>query len=109
MSEFEKDLKSLTKKYRTLPDDLTILEKVIRLSPDSKPPFSYRIDNLGIETCIIKVKKIASRSFKGKGINSGFRLVYAYFPDSRKIVYIEIYHKSEKASENRERIKKHFK
>ena len=39
--------------------------------PDQRPPFSYRINNLGIETCIIKVKKIACKALKGKGVNSG--------------------------------------
>lgn len=109
LSEFEKDLKSLTKKYRTLPEDLTILEKVLKVHPDANPPFSFRIDGLGLESCVIKVKKIASRSFKGKGVNSGFRLVYAYFESEKRIVYIELYHKSEKELEDRERIKANFK
>lgn len=108
LAEFEKDLKSLTKKYRTLPDDLSVLEKVLRLNPDANPSFSYRIEGLGLETCVIKIKKIASRSFKGKGVNSGFRVIYAYFENERKIILIEIYHKSQKALEDRERIKTYF-
>ena len=109
LSEFERDLKSLTKKYKTLPDDLDVLEKVLKVRPDSNPPYSYRIDGLGIESCVIKVKKIASRSFKGRGVNSGLRLVYAYFQAEKRIVYIEIYHKNDKELEDRARIKAHFK
>lgn len=109
LCEFEKDLKSLTKKYKTLPEDIDVLEKVLKIKPDANPPFSYRIDGLGIESCVIKVKKIASRSFKGKGVNSGLRLVYAYFKDESRVIYIELYHKNVKPSEDRERIKKYFK
>jgi len=47
-----------------------------------------KIDNLGLETCIIKVKKIASKSFKGKGVKSGFRLIYAHFETKNRIVLI---------------------
>ena len=57
--EFKKDLRSLLKKYRTLNDDLSVVKKVFEVKPDERPPFRYRIDNLGIETCIIKVRKIA--------------------------------------------------
>jgi hypothetical protein len=47
-SEFQKDLKLLLKKYRTLQDDLDIVKKVLSISPDERPPFSFRIDQLGI-------------------------------------------------------------
>ena len=60
--------------------------KILNVRPHEKPPFSYTINNLGIETCVIKVKKIACDSLKGRGINSGLRLVYAHFPDEQKII-----------------------
>jgi len=71
--------------------------------------------------------------FKGKGVNSGLRLVYAHFKDQNietensnvipaddektnyeiidkeKIVFIELYHKSDKENEDRERILNNFK
>lgn len=108
LSEFDKDLKSLIKKYRTLEDDLDVLGKVLRTNPNANPNFSFRIDGLGLKTCVIKVKKIASRSFKGKGVNSGFRLVYAYFEEEKLIVYVELYHKNDKSIEDKDRIKKNF-
>jgi hypothetical protein len=43
-----KDLKILLKKYRTLHDDLDIVKKVLSISPDERPPFSFRIHQLGI-------------------------------------------------------------
>jgi len=108
LPEFNSDLKKLLKKYRSLNDDLNVLRKVLNHEPDEKPPFSYRISGLKIQTCVIKVKKIACRSLKGRGVNSGLRLVYAYYKEEQKIVFIEIYHKSEKEIEDRERIEKNF-
>ena len=77
LSEFQKDLKRLLKKYRTLNDDLEEVKTILKVKPDERPPFSFRIDNLGINTCVIKVKKIACKALKGKGVNSGLRLIYA--------------------------------
>lgn len=108
LAEFKKDLKSLLKKYRTLHDDLNVVKKVLEIYPDEKPPFSFRIDNLGLETCIIKVKKIACKALKGKGVNAGFRLIYAYFPIDEKIIFVELYHKNDKSMEDRKRIVDHF-
>lgn len=108
LSEFEKDLKKLLKKFRTIEQDLEDVQKVLVIRPDARPPFSFQIDGLGIQSCIIKVKKIASNCFKGKGNNSGFRLVYAYFELERKIVFIELYHKSDKENEDRQRILRNF-
>lgn len=79
LDEFKRDVKFLLKKYRSLNQDLTIVKKILAVLPDERPPFSYRINNLGIETCVIKVKKIACKALKGKGVNSGLRLVYAHF------------------------------
>lgn len=106
---YKKDLKRLLKKFRSLIDDIEIVKQVLEIKPDERPPFSYRIDNLGIESCVIKVKKIACKSLKGRGVNSGLRLVYAYFPEENRIVFIELYHKNEKQNEDRQRILDNFK
>lgn len=109
LAEFKKDLKTLTKKYRTLNDDLGVVKRVLEVTPDERPPFSFRIDDLGLKTCIIKVKKIACKSMKGRGVNSGLRLIYAHFPEENKIVFIELYHKNTKEIEDKERILNNFK
>ncbi|RYM32151.1 hypothetical protein ERX46_15835 [Brumimicrobium glaciale] len=101
-------MKKLLKKYRTLNNDLDVLKKVLMFSPNERPPFSFQIDNLGLTTCVIKVKKIACRSLKGKGVNSGLRLIYAHFKEESKIVFIEIYHKNDKEIEDRKRITDNF-
>jgi hypothetical protein len=107
--EFNKDLKTLLKKYRTLNEDLEVVKKVLEVTPKERPPFSFRIDNLGLETCVIKVKKIACRALKGRGVNSGLRLIYAHFEVEQKITFIEIYHKNDKENEDKQRIINNFK
>ena len=107
--EFEKDLKNLLKKYRSLNDDLDVVKKVLEIFPEERPPFSFRIDNLGLETCVIKVNKIACKAIKSRGVNSGLRLIYAHFEAEQKITFIELYHKNDKENEDRERILKNFK
>ena len=108
LSEYKKDLKNLAKKYRTIEDDVAVVKSVLEIFPDARPPFSYRIDNLGIETCVIKVKKIACRSLKGRGANSGLRLIYAHFEKENKITLVELYHKNDKEMEDRQRILENF-
>jgi mRNA-degrading endonuclease YafQ of YafQ-DinJ toxin-antitoxin module len=109
LPEFKKDLKSLLKKYRSVNEDIQVVKKVLEILPNERPPFSYRIDNLGLETCVIKVKKIACKSLKGRGVNSGLRLIYAHFEKDGRIVFIELYHKNEKENEDRARILENFK
>ena len=109
LEEFKKDQKKLLKKYRSLNDDLNVARKVLKVAPNERPPFSFRIDGLGIETCVIKVKKIACKSLKGRGVNSGLRLVYAHFEAEQRVVFVELYHKSNQENEDRERILGNFK
>ena len=109
LPEFDKDLKALLKRYRTLNDDLFEVKTILKKRPDEHPPFSFRIDNLALETCIIKVKKIACKSLKGIGVNSGLRLIYAYFPNEQKITFVELYHKNDKDIEDKKRILNNFK
>lgn len=85
------------------------MKKVLSIRPDAQAPFSIRIEGLNIESCVIKVKKIACDSFKGSGSNSDFRLIYAYFKETAKIVFVELYHKNDKENEDRERILSNFK
>lgn len=109
LTEFKKDLKTLLKKYRTLNDDLEEVKTILKKKPEERPPFSFRIDNLGLETCVIKVRKIACKALKGRGVNSGLRLIYAHYPEEQKIIFIELYHKNDKENEDKQRIIDNFK
>ena len=108
LEEFKKDLKFLQKKYRSLLEDLIVVKLVLGVMPNQRPPFSFAISDLGLTTCIIKVKKIACKSLKDRGVNSGLRLIYAHFLHEGKMVFVELYHKNSKENEDRERILANF-
>jgi len=51
------------------------VKSILKTRPNERPPFSFEINNLAINTCVIRVKKIASDAIKGSGVNSGLRLI----------------------------------
>ena len=112
LPEFETDLRKLLKRFKTLEDDLKIfIEKQLnlyhKLKIDNKGIF--QITGLPIESPkIYKAKKFTCRSLKGKGVQSGIRVIYAYFEKEDKIELIEIYYKGDKENEERERILKYL-
>ncbi len=109
LKEFEKDLKQLLKRYRTISSDLEVLINVLKARPEERSPFIEQVEGLRLNHCTIKAKKMACRSLKGKGINSGLRLIYAHFEKEKKIVLVELYQQEEKEKEDRERITRNFK
>ncbi len=106
--EFEKDLKKLLKRFPSLEDDLRMFIKVAMNAFHKQKIDSgaiFRISDLRIHSPIIfKAKKFACKALKGKGAQSGIRVIYAYHEEEDWIVFIEIYYKGDKESENRERI-----
>ena len=108
LPEFKKDIKKLCKRFKTLEDDLAIFIKnelnlYHKLKIDNKGIF--QVPGLKIEIPkIYKAKKFACRSLKGKGVQSGIRVIYAYFEEQDKIELIEIYYKGDKENEDKERI-----
>jgi len=112
--EFKKDLKKLRKKYRTIEEDLKIfLQTQISLyhkqNIDNKGIFP--ISDLGLDCDIFKAKKFRCRALKGKGVNSGIRVIYSYEKrenDKDKITLIEIYYKGQKENEDKDRIFRYF-
>ena len=112
LPEFETDLRKLLKRFKTLEDDLKIfIEKQLnlyhKLKIDNKGIF--RIIDLHLGSPIIyKAKKFTCRSLKGKGVQSGIRVIYAYFEEEDKIELVEIYYKGDKGNEDRERILKYY-
>ena len=112
LPEFERDLKKLGKRFRTIEEDLDVfirkeLNLYHKLHIDNRGIFP--IPNLGIENLIIyKAKKFACRSLKGKGAQSGIRIIYAYFEEQDKIELVEIYYKGDKENEDRQRVMTHY-
>lgn len=113
LRQFQKDLKKLCKRFKTLKDDLNVFLKTElilfhKLKKDNKGVF--QIPDLPIEAPkIYKAKKFTCRSLKGKGVQSGIRVIYAYFEIEDRIELIEIYYKEDKENEDRRRILKRYK
>ena len=111
-AEFERDIKKLSKKFRTLEEDLEVfIERQLKLSHklniDNKGVF--HISDLGIEyPKIYKAKKFTCKSLKGRGSDSGMRVIYAYYDKEDIIEFIEIYFKGDRENEDRDRIKKYY-
>ncbi len=83
LPEFEKDVKKLSKKFKSLDEDLenfikTALKLRHKLNIDNHS--IVQIANLGIESPkIYKARKFACKALKGKGAMSGIRVIYAYY------------------------------
>jgi len=108
LPEFERDIKRLLKRFRSLEEDLENFIKVElrlfhKLGIDNRGV--VEIAGLGIQRArIFKSKKFACRSLKGRGAQSGIRVIYAYFAEIDRIELIEIYFKGDKENEDRQRI-----
>jgi hypothetical protein len=112
LSKFERDLKGLIKRFRTLEEDLAMLLKTQlvlfhKLGVDNKGVFE--IPGMPFDgPRMYKVKKFACRALKGRGANSGLRLIYAHFEAADKIEFVEIYFKGDKENEDRGRILRNY-
>lgn len=109
LPEFKKDFKKLLKRFHTLDEDLQNFISA-QLIPFHKMGLDnngiFRLTDLGFDyPPVFKAKKYACRSLKGKGVMSGIRIIYAYYPDIDRIELIEIYFKSIKENADLSRIK----
>jgi hypothetical protein len=113
LPEFESEIGKLGKRFKTIEADLEIfIEKQLnlyhKLKVDNKGIF--QITDLSIDNPkLYKAKKFACKSLKGKGVQSGIRVIYAYFEEEDKIELVEIYYKGDKENEDRQRILKYYK
>lgn len=112
LSGFDRDIRRLKRRYRTLEDDLetlidTLLFSYHKLQIDSGGV--WRIDDLGnVRLPVYKVKRFACQSLKGRGVRTGLRLIYAFDVEEDCIELIEIYVKADKETEDRGRIKDNY-
>jgi len=106
---FSRDLKKLKKKFPSLPEDLEI-NKQYRISlfhenqGDRKSIVEIRGVGNTSELRFFKVRRFQCKSLKGRGSRSGIRVIYAYLPKESRIIFIEIYFKSDQENERRERV-----
>ena len=106
--EFDKDMKRLKKRFRTLEEDLDVFIRSA-LVPFHEEGTDYggivEISDIGIKhPSLYKVKRFACRALKGRGNQSGIRIIYAYFKGDNRIELVEVYFKGDKANEDRKRI-----
>lgn len=107
--EFEKEFKDLSKKWRSLRNDLERLKDVLLQFPRGYPPGIVRVPNLDVQIEVYKVKHFRCTDMKGKGSRSGIRIIYAYLPKQGKIEFVEIYYKEKDGLDcSKERIKKYY-
>ena len=105
---FTRDFKKLTKRFRTLPEDL---ENAKRFAIELY--HLHNIDNQSIfqiqefqtdDVLIFKLIKFACKALKGKGVRSGLRVIYAYHTDQLRVDFLEMYYKGGRENEDRGRI-----
>ena len=106
LPEFDHDMKKLQKDFRSLEDDLGNFTIALRARIPDGLPGIVRISDLGadVNDPVFKVRKFRCQSLKGRGPNSGIRLIFAYDPATDSISFIEIYFKGNQENEDRGRI-----
>lgn len=93
--EFSKELKRLSKKYRSLPDDLLEFKKIVSEIPlGSGKHFVVLHENE-------KAKILKARLFCKYLRGASLRIIYAYRETKATIDFIEIYYKGDQANETK--------
>ncbi len=100
--DFSKEFVRLTRKYRSLPDDIEEFKKVLIARPLGAGKHFNVITKT--EAVIVVKARLFCKYLKGTSL----RIVYAYHIATSKVEFIEIYFKGEKEKENRERIKEYL-
>lgn len=109
LPEFEKDFKTLQKRFRTLNDDFDRFKQY-----SLETHFEQKIETTafvkiegqcGESYTSYKVRKFACRSLKGKGNQSGIRIIFIWEKKTRTITFVEMYFKGDKPLEDKERLK----
>lgn len=108
-TSFKREFKKIKNKYPTLDYDFQTMKKsAIEIYHNKIAPTQAVVPIEGLcsdEYLSMKVRKFACRSLKGRGANSGIRIIYVYEKASQTVTFIEIYLKSDKANEDKKRIK----
>lgn len=98
-NQFKKELKTLTKTYRSLPEDLKVFKKVLEKFPEGNSQNNFILLNT-----TNNIKSIKARLYSSNTKNKLFRIVYSYFKNQNKITFIELFSKNNKENHNIERL-----
>jgi len=94
-NKFSKDFKRLSKKYKSLPDDLLEFKRIVSEIPfGSGKHFVVLHENE-------EVKILKARLFCKYLRGASLRITYVYVEASTTINFIELYFKGEQANENK--------
>ena len=115
--EFERDFKRLGKRFKTLDKDFELMKRMLLETHylEGQPVSPRALVDIegfcGENYKSKKVRRFTCASLKGKGGNSGIRVIFVYekTEDTHKITFVEIYFKGEKENEDRERLAKFLK
>lgn len=102
--EFAKELKKLKKRYRTLEDDIAVLKKAITAAPTGLGKHDVVLKSDEVLGLFAVKRRMMCRAVRG----SQFRVTYLYLAGEVEVLYIELYYKGDKVSENRSRIDHYF-
>ena len=109
---FQKDLKRLLKKFRSLTSDLEVIKRdaieLFHLKKINSQSIFIIPGFCTEEIQICKIKKFACKTLKGKGSRSGIRVIYSFFTKTLKVEFLEIYYKGNQALEDKERIRSYL-
>ena len=109
LPEFNKDFKSLLKRFRTLESDFETFKKyTIEAFYDLRFPTTAFIPIEGFcgeDYVSNKVRKFACKSLPGRGSQSGIRIIFVCQEKPRRVTFVEIYFKGDKTEEDRARLK----
>jgi mRNA-degrading endonuclease RelE of RelBE toxin-antitoxin system len=97
--EFRKDLKRLSKRYRTLERDLEVAKLAMVAEPIGNGSRHWNVLKQKDKKYILKMRMMC-RAVKG----ATFRLVYFYDSDTSKIVLVEVFFKGAKSIPNEKRM-----
>ena len=112
LPEYLRDLKTLSRRFRGLDEDIRIfVEKPLTHFLRGEPVAGRyeRVAGLGFEYPVVYVaKRLACRALRGRGSDSGLRLVFAWFPKEARLELVEIYFKADQEIEDKTRIRRTY-
>ncbi|MDD3734955.1 MAG: hypothetical protein PHO31_00555 [Candidatus Pacebacteria bacterium] len=94
-NEFTKNFKRLSKKYKSLPDDLLEFKKVVSESPLGSGKHFVILYSQE------KLKIVKARFFCRYLRGASLRIIYTYRQNEEMIDFIEVYFKGEQVNENK--------
>ena len=99
LAPFQKELERLSRKFRSLPQDFDYFKNhIITLDPIG-PSQHQTVLHRNDTVCIVK-GHLFCRALR----RDSLRVIYAYHEDRITVVWIEVYHKADKANEDRSRV-----